>query len=268
MPPSYWKRCFLPSRSSSRVMTMPRLRKRQLAQALREGVEAVGRGLEDLLVGLEGDLGAALVGGARLLEPRLGDAAGVALAVDLALAPDLDLEHLGERVHHGDADAVEAARDLVGALVELAAGVELREDDLGGVEPRLVGADGDAAAVVDDGHRVVDVDRDVDRGAEAGEGLVDRVVDDLVDEVVQPRLAGRADVHRRADADGLEALEDPDGLHPVVRRRRVALPGLGLAHDSRSAAGGALTRSRRIPPRRCRFGRAAAGSPPSPRARS
>ena len=74
--------------------------------------------------------------------------------------------------------------------------------------------------------------------AEAGEGLVDRVVDDLVDEVVQPRLAGRADVHRRADADGLEALEDPDGLRPVVRRRRVALPGLGLAHDSHSVAGG------------------------------
>ncbi len=240
----------------------------ELAQALREGVEAVGRGLEDLQVGLEGDLGAALVGGARLLEARLRHPAGVALAVDLALAPDLDLERLGERVHDGDADAVEAARDLVGALVELAPRVELREDDLGGVEPRLVGPDGDAAAVVDDRHRVVDVDRDVDLVAEAGEGLVDGVVDDLVDEVVQPRLSGRADVHRRTDADGFEALQDPDGLHPVVRRRRVALLGLGLAHDSRSAAGGRLTRMRRAPPRRCRYGRAAAGSPPIPRVRS
>ena len=44
---------------------------------------------------------------------------------------------------------------------------------------------GDAAAVVDDGHRVVDVDRDVDLIAVAGERLVDRVVDDLVDEVMQ-----------------------------------------------------------------------------------
>jgi hypothetical protein len=50
----------------------------------------------------------------------------------------------------------------------------------------LVSIDRDAAPVVDDRDRVVDVDRDVDLIAEAGQRLVDGVVDDLVDEMVQP----------------------------------------------------------------------------------
>jgi hypothetical protein len=70
----------------------------------------------------------------------------------------------------------------------------------------LVHGDRDAAAVVDDGDRVVRVDRDVDLGGVAGEGLVDRVVDDLPDEVVQTADAGRADVHARALANRLEPL--------------------------------------------------------------
>ena len=63
----------------------------------------------------------------------------VGLAVDLLVAPDLDLERLGERVHHRDAHAVQAARDLVGLLVELAARVELGEHHLGRVHARHVG---------------------------------------------------------------------------------------------------------------------------------
>ena len=69
-------------------------------------------------------------------------------------------------------------------------------------------ADRDAAAVVDDGDRVVGVDGDVDAGAVAGEGFVDRVVDDLVDEVVEAARPGGADVHAGPLADRLEALED------------------------------------------------------------
>ena len=57
--------------------------------------------------------------------------------------------------------------------------------------------------------------------AEAGERLVDGVVDDLVDEVVQAPLAGRADVHARAQADRLEPLEDRDVLGVVVGGVRV-----------------------------------------------
>ena len=46
----------------------------------------------------------------------------------------------------------------------------------------------------------------------ARERLVDRVVDDLVDEVVEASRARRADVHARAQADRLEALENGDVL--------------------------------------------------------
>ena len=51
------------------------------------------------------------------------------LAVDLPVAVHLGDEPLGERVDDGDADAVEAAGDLVAAPAELAAGVQLRQHD-------------------------------------------------------------------------------------------------------------------------------------------
>jgi hypothetical protein len=63
----------------------------ELAQALREDLEAeVGR-REDQRIRLEGDLGAAVVRGAEALQRSLGLAATVTLEVDVAIAPDLQL---------------------------------------------------------------------------------------------------------------------------------------------------------------------------------
>ena len=76
--------------------------------------------------------------------------------------------------------------------------------------------DRNAAAVVDDRDRAVDVDRDVDLIAVPGQRLVDRVVDDFVDEMVQAGRTGRADVHRRPLADGLEPFEDLDLVGGIV----------------------------------------------------
>ena len=78
-------------------------------------------------------------------------AAREVLAVDLPVALDGRLEALRERVHDRHADAVEAARDLVALAAELAAGVELRQDDR--QRRQAVGAvrsdvDRDAAAAV------------------------------------------------------------------------------------------------------------------------
>ena len=87
----------------------------------------------------------------------------VGLLPDLALAPDLDLEALGERVDDRDADAVQAAGDLVGVVVELSARVQVRHDDLERLAlVLLVHPDRDAAAVVLDRDGVVGVDRDGD----------------------------------------------------------------------------------------------------------
>ena len=179
--------------------------------------------------GLKVILRAAPLGDAGVDQRRLRRAALVALDVDVAVAPDLHVEPLGQRVHDRDADAVQSARHLVAVVVELAAGVQHGEHDFGGRTAALVHVDGNAAAVVDHRDRAVDVDRDVDFGAIAGQRFVDRVVDDLVDQVVQAGRAGRADVHRRALANRLEAFEHLDLVGAVVvggvtrRRQRRSL---------------------------------------------
>ena len=135
-------------------------------------------------------------------------AALVVLRPDVAVAADLEMEPLGERVDDGDADAVQAAGDFVAAAVaELAAGVQRGQHHLGrGPLLLLQFVDRDAAAVVGDGAAVVGVQDDPDAVAVAGDRLVDRVVDDLVDEVVEAARPGRADVHAGALADRLRAL--------------------------------------------------------------
>ena len=87
--------------------------------------------------------------------------------VTTAVAADLHLEAARQRVDDGDADAVEAARDLVALAAELAARVEHREHDLGRGLVRVlrVRIDRDAAAVVDDTTAAVGQQRHVDAGA-------------------------------------------------------------------------------------------------------
>jgi hypothetical protein len=114
-------------------------------------------------------------------------------------------------------DTVEAARDLVAVVVELPAGVQLGHDQLGG-GTLLDGvlADGDAAAVVLDGDRAVEVDHHADAIAEPRQCLVNGVVDDLVHHVVQTRaVIGVADVHAGAFPNGVQALQDLDALFGV-----------------------------------------------------
>src|SRR4051794_238787 len=103
----------------------------RLAQPRLERVELVVERLEDLEVGKEGDRRPGLLRLGALLERAGRGAALVGLRVDEVVAPDLHRERLRERVDDRDADAVEAARDLVAAAVaELAAGVQDREHDL------------------------------------------------------------------------------------------------------------------------------------------
>src|SRR5688572_4601569 len=94
----------------------------ELAQPLRQRVEAVLGGFEDLSVGPERDLGAAALGRARRFQIRDRGSALVALLIHLAVAPDFQIEALRQRVHHRHAHAVQAAGNLVAVVVELAAG--------------------------------------------------------------------------------------------------------------------------------------------------
>src|SRR5690606_14635964 len=147
------------------------------------------------------------------LPPAVVEDAGLA-AVEghrpgLAAAVDLDLQALGERVDDRGADAVQAAGCRIRPAAELAARVELREDDLDAAEPRArLDVDGDAAAAIAHLDAAVRVEDDVDPRAVARDGLVDGVVDDLPQAVHEPGRAVGADVHAGPLPDRFQPLED------------------------------------------------------------
>ena len=186
-----------------------------------------GFGPEDLLVRPEAHLGAAPVEHlADLFEPARRQPARKGLAVEHLAPGDLDFEPLGQRIDDRHADAVQAARGLVGAGIELSTGVEHRHDDLDG---RFVGKfrmrlDRHAAAVVGNGDETLGIERDVDEGGMAGDGLVHRIVDHLGEEVVQGALVGATDVHARAPPHRLQPFKDLDRCGVVLR-----LDGMGVA---------------------------------------
>src|SRR5262245_15591115 len=110
-----------------------RIQECQLAQTMLECRKVELHHREGLWRWQERHFGAALaLRVANGLERSLRDAVAELHEMLLAVAPDGELEPGRERIHHRDADAVQAARDLVGILVELTAGMELGHDDLGG----------------------------------------------------------------------------------------------------------------------------------------
>ena len=143
----------------------------------------------------------------------------------LAVAPDPQLQFARQRVDDGNADAVQAAGDLVGVLVEFSAGMQLRHDDFGGGNAfALVDVDGNAAAIVAHGDRAVRIEDDLDRGRVTRQRFVDGVVDDLVHHVVQAAaIVGVADIHARPLANGIETLQHPDQFRAVFNRNRTVV---------------------------------------------
>ena len=202
----------------------------ELAQAVFQRGEVVFDVGEGFGRGEERHLGAALaVGVADHLERRDRVAMGEFDEMFLAVAPDPQQELARQRVDHGDADAVQAARHLVGILVEFSAGMQLGHDDLGRRDAFAVHVDGNAAAVVAHRDRAVGVEHDLHRGGVAGQRLVDGVVDDLVDHVMQARaVVGVADIHARPLAHGIEALQDPDRFSAIFDGNGMLSVGGGL----------------------------------------
>jgi hypothetical protein len=95
--------------------------------------------------------------------------------------------------------------------------MKLREHDFGGGDFfRRMEIDGNAAAVVDDRHAIVDVDFNLDLITEAGERLVDGIIHDFVNEVMQAPLTGVADVHSGALANRVEAFKDLNIIGTVM----------------------------------------------------
>ena len=141
--------------------------------------------------------------------------------VHLAVAAHGEAQHFAQRVDATDAHAVQAARNLVAVLVELAAGVQLGQGDLGRAALGLVlvvhlDAGRDAAAVVDHADRVVGVDGDQNVVAVPRQRFVDGVVHHLEHQVVQAgAVTGVANVHAGALAHRFQAFEDLDRAFTV-----------------------------------------------------
>ena len=194
-----------------------------LAQPVRQGVERERDLLEDLRVRLEADDGAVL---GRLVaggDVPLRHAVLIALRPHTALPAYLDLEPLRQGIDHGDADAVQAAGDLVRGVLELASGVQHRQDDFRRRAPAfLVRFHRNAAPVVAHGARAVRVENDLDAVTIARERLIDRIVDGFVDEVMEAVGPRVADVHRGALSNRLQPLEDLDITRVVAIRAHAA----------------------------------------------
>src|SRR5205809_2312186 len=78
------------------------------------------------------------------------------------------------------------------------------------------GIDGNAAAVVDYGDRIVEVNGDFDLVGETGKRLVNRVVHHFVHKMMQTQFARRSDVHCRPFADGFHAAEHFDRVGGIL----------------------------------------------------
>ena len=106
---------------------------------------------------------------------------------------------------------MEPAGIFVGALAELAAGVQIRQHQLDGWHFELrMHVDGNAAPVVPHRNRTVDMDGHFNFRAVTGEMFIDRVIENFENHVMQAALIRVPNIHSGAFANGLEALQFVD----------------------------------------------------------
>ena len=144
------------------------------------------------------------------LQLGLGVTVAIYLPVGAALAVDGQLKLLREGIDDRYPHSVQPAGHLVGVVVELAARMQHRHDDLGGWTSLLfVVVDRNSATVVRNGDRLVRVNGHPDFGAIPCERFVNGIVDGLEHHVMKSgAVIGVADVHARTLSHGLEALQD------------------------------------------------------------
>src|SRR5579883_2834478 len=124
-----------------------------LAEALGQRVGVVIERVENRTIGEEGDRGAEAVSGPEIGDWRSGHAGCVFLDVQVAVADGLGAEPLRKGVDRRDANAVQAARDLIAVSAELPSRMQSGHDSLQARETRLrVHVDWNTPPVVRDGY--------------------------------------------------------------------------------------------------------------------
>ncbi len=136
----------------------------------------------------------------------------VFLLMDLAIAVDGNRQGFGKCVHHGHADPVEAAGDLVGIVIKLTASMQHRHDHLGRRYPLIrVHIHGDATPVIIDRDRVIAMQDNVDFIAMACQRLIDGIIDHLEHHVMQSgAIIGVTDIHTGTLAHRIKPFQNLD----------------------------------------------------------
>ena len=176
---------------------------------------------ENLFVGVEGNLCAAPVLNAALVdELRQRRAARIALRVKHLIARNLNLKPIRQRVHHRDADTVQAARCLVSLAIEFAARMQRRENNFqrGLRFVFRMHVNWNAATIIINGQAAVLMQPHVDPVGVTGNRLVHGIVERFGKEVMQRLFVGSADIHAGTTAHRLKPLEHLNVLGRIALR--------------------------------------------------
>ena len=136
--------------------------------------------------------------------------------IDLTIATYRHLDPVGEGVYYRNTHPVQTAGELVVLVGELAARVQLAEDQLHPADPLFrVDIDRHAAAVVDHFEGLVFMQDHLQIAGVTCQRFIDAVVDDLLAEVVGP---GGVGIHAGAATHRFKAIEDLNGIRIVLSR--------------------------------------------------
>ena len=130
---------------------------------------------------------------------------------------DFEIEFLAERVHAGDAYAVQSAGNLVSGGVEFSSSMQLGHDDLRRGDALIfVDIDRNTATVIDYRDRIVVVNDYVNFRGKTRHRFIYGIIDDFIYEMVQTRITGGSDIHGRAQPYCFEAFKDLDAAGIVT----------------------------------------------------
>ena len=151
----------------------------------------------------------------------------------LTAAPDAHFHPFGQRVHHRRTHAMQAARNLVGILVELAARMQPRQHYFGSADTFLsMDIHGDAAAIINDGNAAITIQRDGNGRGETRLRFIHRIINNLKGHVMQARaIISVANIHARPFAHRFQPAQDGDGsavIGFIFGARLIAHAGYGL----------------------------------------
>lgn len=142
-------------------------------------------------------------------------------AVFFSVTPDGQFQGRGQGIDTGNADTVQSAGNLVRILVEFSSGMQFSHNDFGSASFRRIlvvefDSGRNAAAVVNDGDRIVRMQRDVNFRAVSCKSFINRIVQYFENKMVKSRAIRRiADVHARTLSYSLKSFQNLNGRFAI-----------------------------------------------------